>query len=638
MSEYLHGIRENTFKRDLSIRFALFLSVFIVMLLTSYFVSSLAISARENDSVLVNVAARQRMLIHRYTSEINQVLVGLAASDLEMVLAEKSKADRTAALFEKIHEAFVSGGEIHIDSKHVSDKDGDAGHLRPGSTVVFPPLKNEEMLMHLKHVDEEWRELKRITLLSLRSNTQSISKNRYVRQLLDQAIKSVAEMDYVVHLMQRESEIKLRRLDFMLLLMAIIGSVIFLLIVYFVHSRIVVPLDSTIRDLNSTKETLEIEKARVEKASQAKSDFLSSMSHELRTPMNAILGFAQLLKLDAELNEKQQGNTDEILKAGHHLLELINEVLDLAKVESGKIDLSIEPVKLSVLVNECFVLIAPLAASLEISISQKKIGEHFVRADRTRLKQVLINLLSNAIKYNRKQGKVELDLLPVNDAELRITISDTGNGVAAERLDELFLPFNRLDAEGGEIEGTGIGLAITRQLVEMMAGRIGVDSELGVGSRFWVELPMALSGLPVEQEENVSVSDLSTVVHEHRSTVLYIEDNPTNLKLVSQILANRENVNLITAHEPELGLELAGVHQPDLILLDINMPRINGYQVLKILKLDERLKHIPVVAVTAKAMTKDIEKGKAVGFTDYLIKPLDIPHFLAVIDQYLTQP
>ena len=638
MFENLHGIRENTFKRDLSIRFTLFLSVFMVMLLTSYFVSSLAISARENDSVLVNVAGRQRMLIHRYTSEVNHVLVGLAASDLEMVLAEKNKADRTAALFEKIHEAFVSGGEIHIDRKHISDKDGDAAHLRSGSTVVFPPQNDDETLMHLKHVNEEWLELKRITLLSLRSNTQSISKNRYVRQLLDQAIKSVAEMDYVVDLMQRESEIKLRRLDSMLLMMAIIGSVIFLLIVYFVHSRIVVPLDSTVRDLQSTSETLEVEKTRAEKASQAKSDFLSSMSHELRTPMNAILGFAQLLKLDTELNEMQQGNTDEILKAGHHLLELINEVLDLAKVESGKIDLSIEPVRLSVLVNECFVLIAPLAANLGISISQKKIGEHFVRADRTRLKQVLINLLSNAIKYNRKQGKVELDVLPVNDAELRITISDTGNGVAAERLDELFLPFNRLDAEGGEIEGTGIGLAITRQLVEMMAGRIGVDSELGVGSRFWVELPMALSGLPVEQEENVSVSDLSTVVHEHRSTVLYIEDNPTNLKLVSQILANRENVNLITAHEPELGLELAGVHQPDLILLDINMPRINGYQVLKILKLDERLKHIPVVAVTAKAMTKDIEKGKAVGFTDYLIKPLDIPHFLAVIDQYLTQP
>ena len=637
MVAFLNDIRLNTFKRDLSLRFTLLLSIFIVLLLVSYIVSSVAISAKENDSVLLNIAGRQRMLIHRYTSEVNQVLVGLAASDFEMVLAEKSKVDRTAVLFEKIHEAFVNGGEIDVDSKYASDEDGDAAHIGFEGVVVFPAVNNEEILEHLKHVAEEWQELKRITLLSLRSNIQSVSKNRYVRQLLDQAKNSVVEMDYVVQLMQHESETKLRRLDVILLIMAIIGSVTFLLIVYFVHSRIVVPLDRTVRDLNSTKETLEIEKARVEKASQAKSDFLSSMSHELRTPMNAILGFAQLLKLDVKLNEQQQGNTNEILKAGHHLLELINEVLDLAKVESGKIDLSIEPVKLSVLVDECFVLIAPLADNLGISTNHKNIGDHFVRADRTRLKQILINLLSNAIKYNRKQGKVELGVLPVTDTELRITISDTGNGVAEERLDELFLPFNRLDAEGGEIEGTGIGLAITRQLVEMMGGRIGVDSELGVGSRFWVELPMALSGLPVEEDENVPVSDSSAVMHEHRSTVLYIEDNPTNLKLVSQILAGRENVNLITAHEPELGLELAGIHQPDLILLDINMPRINGYQVLKILKLDERLNHIPVVAVTAKAMAKDIEKGKAVGFADYLTKPLDIPHFLAVIDQYLTQ-
>ena len=642
MGNCLSGIKINALKHDLSLRLTLLLSVFMIMLLIMYFFSSMATSAKEKDGVLINIAGQQTMLVHRYASEINQVLVGLAASDFEMVLSEKKKADLTASLFEKIHKAFVSGGEVYFDSNDARGHDGGHEQKIYKGVLVFPKIKNNEILEHLKHVDDQWHKLKRLTLLSLRSNAQSVTKNRYVRQLLTQAANTAVEMSYVVQLIQHDSGKKLRRLGSMFLMMTIIGLAISILIVYFVYTKIVVPLDTSVRALKDSKETLEIEKKHAEKASQAKSDFLSSMSHELRTPLNAILGFAQLLEVDEGLNSNQKSNTDEILKAGHHLHDLIKQVLDLARVESGKIDLSFEPVKLSELVGECFLLIAPLASNLKITISQENMGDYFVLADRTRLKQVLINLLSNAIKYNREHGKVELDAHPVNDEELRITVSDTGNGITEERLGELFQPFNRLDAKDGEIEGTGIGLTITRQLVEMMGGRIGVDSELGAGSRFWVELPLYSTILTEGQEKadgqekaKDAVTEAPPVEQEHRYTLLYIEDNPANLRLVSKILAKRQNINLVTAHEPLLGLELATAHHPDLILLDITMPHMDGYQVLSILKADDHLKHIPVVAVTANAMVKDIARGKSADFSDYLTKPLDVSHFHATIDHYL---
>ncbi len=379
-------------------------------------------------------------------------------------------------------------------------------------------------------------------------------------------------------------------------------------------------------------------KEAAERASQAKSTFLSSMSHELRTPMNAILGFAQILEYDEALDEDQLDSVQEIIKAGHHLLELINEVLDLAKIESGRIDLSLEPVDVTEVFTECFSLIEPVAQQYGVQLIQGDIAGYIVRADRTRLKQVLLNLLSNAIKYNRENGKVILEVDAVNEDELRLTVMDTGRGVAEDRQEQLFEPFNRLDAEGSEIEGTGIGLSITRNLVEMMGGTIGIESEPGVGSRFQVILPrgtIAFNGAHDEESSALHHHDESGSGKTH--TVLYIEDNPANLKLVSQILAKRKYVNLVTAHEPELGLEMAAAHRPDLILLDINMPRMDGYQILNIMSSDERLKTIPVVAITANAMPRDIERGKAAGFTDYLTKPLDVTDFLSVLDGLLEQ-
>ena len=378
-------------------------------------------------------------------------------------------------------------------------------------------------------------------------------------------------------------------------------------------------------------------KDEADRANRAKSEFLSNMSHELRTPMNAILGFGQLLEYDETLSDENKDNVHEILKAGAHLLELINEVLDLAKIEAGHIDLSLEPVEVCPIVAECLSLVNALANKRGIKLSHKGLEGMSVRADRTRLKQALLNLISNAIKYNREGGSVHIEMQTAATDRLCIRVTDTGSGIPDARLAELFLPFNRLDAENSGIEGTGIGLTITRRIVEMMGGTVDVKSEVGVGSTFWIELPLESMRCDhdsngVAAESNTPVSCIEAI----QQLVLYIEDNPANLKLVAQILGRLKHIHLLTAHTPELGIELALARRPDLILLDINMPHMDGYQVMEILKSDANLKDIPVIAVTANAMDRDIERGMAAGFVDYLTKPLNIEHFLKTIALYLT--
>jgi PAS domain S-box-containing protein len=371
------------------------------------------------------------------------------------------------------------------------------------------------------------------------------------------------------------------------------------------------------------------------RANRAKSEFLSSMSHELRTPMNAILGFGQLMHYDETLSDQHKDNVGEILNAGKHLLELINEVLDLARIEAGRIDLTIEPVAVCSVVEECLHLIDNLAHKRNIKISHHGLQYAVVRADRTRLKQALLNLLSNAVKYNREGGTVHLDVKQQGADRLRILVTDTGSGIAAHRLPEMFQPFNRLGAEGSNIEGTGIGLTITRRIVEMMSGAVGVDSEIGAGSTFWLELPLeSLHEPALQRPATVSATtQRSDTAQQH--TVLYIEDNPANLRLVEQIIGQRKNIRLLTAHTPQFGIELAQAYHPDLILLDINMPDMDGYQVLAILKADASLAPIPVVAVTSNAMEHDIERGLAAGFSEYITKPLNVFYFLAMLDDQL---
>ncbi|GGB93773.1 ATP-binding protein [Pseudoduganella buxea] len=373
-------------------------------------------------------------------------------------------------------------------------------------------------------------------------------------------------------------------------------------------------------------------------ANQAKSAFLSSMSHELRTPLNAILGFAQILtsdKLPSTLQQKKEF-ANHILKSGRHLLALINEILDLAKIESGAVALSLEPVALADILQECETMMAPLAGQRGIRMLFPMAGEWNVTADRTRLKQILLNLLSNAIKYNRDGGAVVVDCSASSPEMLRITVQDTGMGLKPEQLRMLFQPFNRLGQEAGVEEGTGIGLVVTKRLVELMGGTIGVSSSPGAGSMFWIELkttrpvPSALDVLAALPPSAMAAREPGAI------TVLYVEDNPANLKLVQEIISFRPELRLLSAPDGQLGLEMARVHLPDLILMDINLPGIGGVEALRLLRADPRTAHIPVVALTANAMPRDVERGIAAGFFRYLIKPINIDEFTEAINSTIS--
>ncbi len=391
---------------------------------------------------------------------------------------------------------------------------------------------------------------------------------------------------------------------------------------------------ATCTDIEDQKQA----QAAAERANLAKSDFLSSMSHELRSPLNAILGFAQLMASDAPPpTPSQQASIDQILKAGWHLLELINEVLDLAKIEAGQAALSPEPVSLAEALRECHSMVEQQALKRGIRMRFPLLDVPcFVRADRTRLKQILLNLLSNAIKYNRDQGTVEVQCSVTGGDRIHISVRDTGAGLAPERLAQLFQPFNRLGQEAGPEEGTGIGLVVAKRLAELMGGTIGAESTAGVGSVFWVELvaarPPEMTGESVEPAvpANAQLENRSSV-----HTLLYVEDNPANLKLLEQLIARRADMRLLTAVTGALGVELARVSLPEVIVMDIHLPDINGVEALRLLRENPRTAHIPVIALSANAMPRDIEKGIKAGFFRYLTKPIKLNEFMEALSAVL---
>lgn len=384
---------------------------------------------------------------------------------------------------------------------------------------------------------------------------------------------------------------------------------------------------------------LEIAKSAAEQANLAKSDFLSSMSHELRTPLSAILGFAQLMESSTPPPAStQMENITQILQAGWHLLKLINEILDLAVIESGKVSLSPEPVLLSEIMLECQAMIEPQAQKSNVHVSFPRFETpSFVHADRTRLKQVLINLLSNAIKYNRAGGMVVVATAPGNPGHTYISVEDTGEGLSEEKLAQLFQPFNRLGQEGGNNQGTGIGLVVTKRLVELMDGSIGVESKEGTGSKFWIELGSAEAPQHIVDHIEHTVADQTEIEYGTQlHTVLYIEDNPANLKLVEQLIARRPDLRLLSAINGRLGIELAHASLPDVILMDINLPGMSGIEAMKILRESPATAHIPVIALTANAMERDIERGLQAGFFLYLTKPIRINAFMDALNLALN--
>jgi PAS domain S-box-containing protein len=391
-------------------------------------------------------------------------------------------------------------------------------------------------------------------------------------------------------------------------------------------------LDQVLQEKN-----IELENARAlaEKANLAKSDFLSSMSHELRSPLNAILGFAQLMESDVPPpNANQKESIAQILLAGWHLLKLINEILDLAKVESGQVPMSEESVSLSEVMQECQTMVEPQAQQRNIRLTLPEFAVPcFVRADRTRLKQIIINLLSNAIKYNRKQGAVSVTCDVGSPEYVRVNIRDTGAGLSTEQLAQLFQPFNRLGQDAGGEEGTGIGLVVAKRLIELMGGSIGADSTVGVGSVFWFELITAVDPQFAQESDDTMMLEQIPVANRARvQTVLYVEDNPANLKLVERILARHPSIHLLTALNGISGVELARVSQPDVILMDINLPDISGFKALQFLRQAPATNHIPVIAVSANAMPLNIETGLEAGFFRYITKPIKVGEFMKALN------
>jgi PAS domain S-box-containing protein len=389
--------------------------------------------------------------------------------------------------------------------------------------------------------------------------------------------------------------------------------------------------------LRQTNAALESAKSAAEKANLAKSDFLSSMSHELRSPLNAILGFAQLMDSGTPLpTPSQKESIDQILHAGWYLLELINEILDLSLIESGKLSLSSEPMSLTEVLDDCHSMIEPQARSSGIRLTfPPATCELFVHADRTRVKQVLVNLLSNAIKYNNTGGSVDVTSEALANGRIRVSFRDTGRGLSSEEIAQLFQPFNRLGQEAGPEEGTGIGLVVSKRLVELMGGSIGVESEVGVGSVFWIELNAAA---PHQLDEEI-LHDARDLEHHATEPVirhlLYVEDNTANMRLVERLVERRSDIRLLGANTGLRGVEIARESLPDIILMDINLPGLNGFDAMRILAADPRTARIPVVAISANAMPHDVTRGLQAGFFRYLTKPIKVQEFMDTLDDAL---
>ncbi|HEV3505620.1 MAG TPA: ATP-binding protein, partial [Actinomycetes bacterium] len=380
-------------------------------------------------------------------------------------------------------------------------------------------------------------------------------------------------------------------------------------------------------------------KEEADRANAAKSEYLSRMSHELRTPLNAILGFAQLLELE-DLTDEQRENLHFILTAARHLLALINEVLDIAAIEAGRLPLSLEPVAVGDVVAEAVSLIRPLADQHQVLLISPPVScQVHVLGDRQRLKQILLNLLSNAVKYNRQGGRVELECGPAGNDTMRIQVADSGPGIAQEDMDQLFVPFERLGNEGTGVEGAGLGLPLSRRLAEAMGGTLEVSSTLGQGSRFWVELPVTEG--PVERAEREQQLDTPAPPPDPEPTseltVLSIEDNLSNLQLVERVLSRRPGVRLISAMRPQLGLELAAEHDPDLILLDLHLPDMPGQEVFRRLRAEPRTAQVPVVVLSADARPTLIKELLGQGVRAFLTKPLDVKELLELLESVATE-
>jgi signal transduction histidine kinase len=398
---------------------------------------------------------------------------------------------------------------------------------------------------------------------------------------------------------------------------------------------------TTIADVTDDEqraEELRSSRAIAEAASAAKTEFLSSMSHELRTPLNAILGFAQLLERDRKqpLGERQLERLRHVLRGGEHLLRLIDDVLDLSGIEAGRVMISPEPVDVHQVIDEVITTLEPMAGRAGVSLDRGSLpAAPRVVADRTRLAQILMNFGSNAIKYGRPGGRVRLALAEPDAATVRITVIDDGIGIPADKRDRVFEPFQRAGQEAGPIEGTGIGLTISKRLAEMMKGRVGFTSEVGRGSAFWVEMPVHRDTAPRAAGVRPVTGPLPIAAGRAKHKVVYVEDNPSNIAFMRDLMEDLPGVELLTAPTAEIGLALIHSHQPRVVIMDINLPGMSGLEALQRLRESPETQHIPVIGLSAAALGKDTARASEAGFHRYLTKPVKVAELTAVLETLL---
>jgi PAS domain S-box-containing protein len=388
------------------------------------------------------------------------------------------------------------------------------------------------------------------------------------------------------------------------------------------------------RDMSERKQFIdELQTARdaAEQANRAKDEFLSHVSHELRTPLNAVIGFSQVLEM-GDLTGRQRESVAHIGQAGHHLLGLIDEIMDIARVASGDLSINAEPVNVVATVDECIGLVRPLALDIGVRVTAESTVRLDALADPQRLRQVLLNLVSNAVKYNRPGGSVAVSWEATTIGHARIVVADTGFGISAEDMHRLFVPFDRLGAESTGTEGTGLGLTLSKSLVESMGGTIEVTSDPGHGSTFTVDLPAPAN------DANAWAATAFVAAAAPTAHVLYIEDNVANLELVRQILANRPTIAFIPAMDGQAGLNLARTNRPDLVLLDLNLPDLSGEQVLHELRRQPATADVPIVVMSADAEPGRIAVMRALGVVDYLTKPINVHGLLAIVDSHIPRP